>query len=125
MLAKGEASNRVVCRPGIPASSQVVLEAARALVSVLGGLGQQLEQDARHVGTRRVEPLDRRGQQVFGIDLTVAIRADDQEMVDVGPGKEPVQDVERGGIDPLEIIQEDDRPGAVQDAPQGEENQIF
>ena len=72
------------------------------------GQGQRSDRDARHVSARPFKALDGRGQQMFSVDLTVAVRADDQEMVDIGSREEPLEYVQRRRIDPLEIVQEHD-----------------
>ena len=42
------------------------------------------------------------------VDLVVAVRADHEEMLDLRLGQELLEELERGRIRPLQVIEEDD-----------------
>src|SRR5262245_23846890 len=39
------------------------------------------------------------------VDFVVAVRADQQQVLDAWTGEKPVQEVERRGVDPLQVVQ--------------------
>src|SRR5919197_1576888 len=48
-------------------------------------------------------------EQMAVVNFVVAVRADEQHVLDVGTSKERVQQVERRGIDPLQVVQKHDQ----------------
>src|SRR6516225_2074160 len=65
-------------------------------------------------------------QRVSGIDLILPIGADNQQMPEIGPGEEILQQVERRRIEPLQIIEEKRKRviGPSEDADEASENEL-
>lgn len=49
------------------------------------------------------------GEQVLGVDLVVAVGADEQQVTDVRIGDDQLEQAERGRIGPLQVVEEDDQ----------------
>src|ERR1700732_3679486 len=84
-------------------------------------LGERLQRDLRHLGAGVLHGIELLPQRMDGIDFVVAICADQQEVLQIRPGQEILEQVERRRVEPLKIVEEERqrmfRPGEHADKP--------
>ena len=89
------------------------LDAGRVAGDGLGGdLGDVLEPEPTHLEVLdghalAAQILEGHRERVLELDLVVAVRADEEEARGLGVGEDGLEHLDRGGVDPLEIVEED------------------
>ena len=58
-----------------------------------------------HARSAGLQPIDGPCQEVPGVDFVVTVRADEQQVMDIEAGQQPVQRLECRRIRPLQIVQ--------------------
>jgi hypothetical protein len=81
------------------------------------GVGDELggARDVEGAELDRVDPrvcttelLERRRERVRGVDLVVPVREDEADAAELGVSAEGVEPIERRGVGPLEVVEEQD-----------------
>src|ERR1700720_4998003 len=84
-------------------------------------LGERRQRDLRHLGAGVLHGIEPLPQRMDGSDFVVAICADQQEVLQIRPGHEILEQVERRRVEPLKIVEEERqrmfRPGEHADKP--------
>ena len=87
-----------------------------ALRFAVKGVRQQLaqivtpergEHDVLHCRSGLADRIELAHQRVSGIDLVVPIRADEQQVLQIGAGQQVFEQVECGRIQPLQVVEEE------------------
>src|SRR6266436_7920145 len=88
--------------------------------------GERRKRDLLYRRTGGLDGLKLAHQRMHGIDLVVPIGADQHEMLHIRSGQEILQQVERRGVEPLQVVEEQCervlRPSEYADKPP--ENQL-
>src|ERR1700722_1758416 len=86
-----------------------------------GLLGERRQRNLRHPGAGVLHRIELLPQRMGGIDFVIAIGADQHEVLQVRPGQEILEQVERRRVEPLKIVEEERqrmfRPGEHSDKP--------
>src|SRR5262249_42401126 len=71
--------------------------------------GQRRERDLVQTGAARAEDLERAREPMRRSDVVVAIRADDEQVRDAGIAHQVLDELQRRGVQPLEIVEKQDQ----------------
>jgi hypothetical protein len=89
-------------------------------------MGEGQERDLRDLSARGLDGVELAHQRMGGSDFVVAIGTDQHEVLQIRPGQQIFQQIERRRVEPLQIIEEERqwmvRPG--EDADKAPENQL-
>src|ERR1700692_4701468 len=84
-------------------------------------LGERRQRNLRHPGAGVLHGIEFLPQRMGGVDFVIAIGADKQKVLQVRPGQEILEQVERRRVEPLKIVEEERqrmfRPGEHSDKP--------
>src|SRR6202045_5247454 len=70
-------------------------------------LGERRQRDLRHLGAGVLHGIEPLPQRMDGLDFVVAICADQHEVLQIRPGQEILEQVERRRVEPLKIVEEE------------------
>jgi hypothetical protein len=66
------------------------------------------ENDVLHRRSALADRIQLADQRVGGIDLVVPIRADEQQVLQIGLGQQVFEQIERGCVQPLQVVVEEE-----------------
>src|ERR1700722_569189 len=70
-------------------------------------LGERRQRNLRHLGAGVLHRIKLLPQRMGGVDFVVAIGADQHEVLQISPGQEVLEQVERRRVKPLKIVEEE------------------
>src|SRR5262249_43304741 len=108
-------------RDGVRATLNGILDQLRNVP-----LRKRSEPNVVDAGPCPANGLELSGQRMRSVDLVVAVRADDQQMLHIGLRQEVLERLERAGVEPLQIVQEERgwRPRPWEDADESTEHDL-